>query len=404
MMQQVIFIEGASQMGGVQFSTLYLAQNLDQDLGQPLIVLPGKGAFFDECEILAVPVEILRLPRLVSTSIRLGRDHRFPNPLAWLINIFLFGVGVFRLVRYLKQKPVGLIVTKGMASHFYGGMAAKIRGLPCLWHVQDFISERYLGIYRWFFNLSARCLADKLVVDGSPIADQIWQSLQPRVEVVLNGVDISTFSPTVSGSSVRSSLGIPADAVVIGNVARITPWKGQDHILHAFEKAAKQNSDIFLVLVGSPVFDNDVFFTRLKEIHACLDSRERVIFAGYRRDLPQVLNAFDIFAYTAVEKDTSPLSLLSALACGLPTVAFDIPGIREVLGNDGLLVSVGDRSALSGSLLQLSRDQALRMDLASRARKKAVSEFSLERYSQKMACVMRGLSSSQDDGQRGSLR
>ncbi len=196
------------------------------------------------------------------------------------------------------------------------------------------------------FSLAACLLPDVIAVDGRSIARQLPKRLQDRIYVVLNGVDVGIFHPYIDPQPVRSELGIAQDALVIGHAARITPWKGQHHLLEAFAQIAGSHPGASLLFVGSALFDNDSYEHRLHLRARELGLDGRVIFAGFRKDLPQVLNAMDIFAYPSVEKDTSPLALISALACGLPVAAFDIDGTREVLEGTGLLVPARDEQGL----------------------------------------------------------
>jgi len=99
----------------------------------------------------------------------------------------------------------------------------------------------------------------------------------------------------------------------------------------------------------------------------------------------------DIFAFTSVEKDTSPLALLSAMASGLPIVAFDIAGVRELMAHENqfLLVPAADVSELSRALLRVFADEELRQALANAARKQAVNEFDLGKYRERIEQVFR---------------
>ena len=386
----VVFVESAAAMGGVQFSTLYLAQNLDRAKWQPLVICPEEGDLTRACRDSGVETHVLRQARFWSTSFRLG-NARLPNPAAWAWDAWLIRRAGRQLKDFLLQRSPDLVVTKGLSSHFLGGLAARKLRIPSVWHVQDFISERLFGIYRRTFSLAARWLPDQIIVDGGAIAKQLPRSLRPRISIIYNGVDTSVFRPGLDGADVRQELGIPADHLVVGHVGRITPWKGQHYLIEAFALIAKDHPKVSLLLAGSPVFDNDSYQRRLLNLAAQFGLEDRIKFAGYRHDLPKVLAAMDVFAFSSIEKDTSPLALLSAMACGLPIVAFEIAGVRELMANEDqfLLVPVADIAGLSRALEKVLTDEKLRRTLADAARRQATSEFDLRKCTGRIEHVFR---------------
>jgi len=379
--RKVVFVECAAAMGGVQFSTLYLVQHLDPALWKPIVVCPEEGDLTDACRRLGIQAHVLEQPKLRSTSFRIRNDVRLPDPTAWLWDGVAMLIAVRRLARFLAQTKPHLVVTKGLFPHFYGGLAARKLHIPCIWHVQDFISEQFLGLYRRAFGLAARLLPDHIIADGAAISRQL-SPVADRISVILNGVDANVFRPGIDGASVREELGLPAGAIVIGHVGRMTPWKGQHYLLEAFAPIAREVPNAYLVFVGDPVFDTDSYQRKLLSLTAKLGLEERVRFAGYRHDMPEVLAAMDVFAFTSVEKDTSPLTLLSAMAAGLPIVAFDIEGVRELIDEDEQLLLAPSREAdaLAESLLRLLSDPELRRRLSVSARRQAEGKFSLERH------------------------
>jgi glycosyltransferase involved in cell wall biosynthesis len=384
----VVFLESAAAMGGVQYSTLFLARNLDLAQWRPIVVCPEEGDLTRTCHDTGIEVYVLDQPRLWSTSVRLGKT-RLPNPAAWIWNAWSISRTQRRLRNFLSESCADLVLTKGLPSHFLGALAARKLRIPCVWHVQDFISERTFGIYRGVFGWAARWLPQEIIVDGHSIAEQLPQSVRPKTTVIHNGVDTNVFRPDLDGATVRTELGIPDDHLVIGNLGRITPWKGQHYLIEAFAPIARDNSKVTLLLVGSPVFDNDAYQRRLLNTVSRLGLEGRVKLPGYRHDTAEVLSAMDVFAFTSVEKDTSPLALLSAMACGLPIVAFDIAGARELMaGNDQfLLVPVADVAELSSALSSVIADDDLRSCLAAAARKQAVAQFDVEIYSHRIEQV-----------------
>ena len=388
---KILFVETASAMAGVEFSTLYLAQHLDRARWAAQVVCPEEGDLPAACRAAGVAVAILPRPALRPSSLRVGQgDRRIPDPAAWAWDLGSLLVAARRYSRFLQAERPGLVITKGTLAHFYGGLAARRAGIPCIWHVQDFISERFWGLNRRVFGLLAGWLSTQVIADGGSIIRQLPLKVQAKAHVVFNGVDTAVFHPGIDGSPVRQELAIPAEAAVIGHVARLTPWKGQHHLLEAFGQIAPKFPQAYLLLVGSPLFDSNAYEQQLKKRSRELGLNERVIFAGYRRDLPQVLGAMDIFAYPSVEKDTSPLSLLSAMATGLPLVAFKIDGVCEVVegGAEGLLVQVGNTVELARALERLLCSATLRQSLARKIHRKAVACFSLDAYVKNMQALL----------------
>ena len=383
----VALVDVSAKMGGVEFSTLYLAQRMDRTKFRPLVICPEEGDLPQRCRESGVPVEIVRQPRLLSSSLRLS-SRRIPNPLSWLINCALFVIIGRRVARRLRQASVELVCTKGIFAHFYGGLAARMAGVPCVWHVQDLIAERYSGLYMRLLGMTGRALAAHVIADGTPIQAQ-WRAYLPegRLHLIYNGVDVEQFSPQVDGSAVRAEWQADAQTLLIGNVARLTAWKGQDYLVRAFAQIADAFPQAKLVLVGSPVFDNDAFEQRLRQLAELLG--ERVIFAGFRWDLPQVLAALDIYAHVSVEKDTSPLSVVSAAASGKPILCTAVEGVTELFtpDRDAVIVPPKDVSALAEALRALLNDAACRAKLSEAARQMALQKLSLDQFARNCEAV-----------------
>jgi glycosyltransferase involved in cell wall biosynthesis len=396
--RNVVLLESAAAMGGVQFSTLYLARRLDRSRWHPVVICPAEGDLTRACRDAGVETRVLAWPRFWSTSVRIGRNARLPNPFAWIWNALVMLRAVRTLRLFLEQAAPDILVTKGLQSHFIGGLAARSVRVPCVWHVQDLISERTFGIYGRVFAFAARRLPQRIITDGQAIKDQLPQSIHSRVSVVHNGVDTTVFHPNCDGTTVRQEFGILPGQIVIGHAGRITPWKGQHYLIEAFAQIANESPNAVLLLAGSPVFDTDAYERRLRAMAAEFGLRDRIIFAGYRHDLANVLAAMDIFAFTSTEKDTSPLALLSAMATGLPIVAFSIEGVRELFDDDSsvMTVPVGDSRATAEALSALLANAQLRLELGERARSAAQERFSLDRFVnqiEQLLCDAGGLSS-----------
>ncbi len=387
----VTLVESAARLGGVEHSTLTVAGELARRGWRVQVVCPEDGPLIDRCNVAGLRTSVVGLSTLRSVSIRIN-GAKFPNALAWCSNLGSGWSWSRRLRSFLANNKTDVVITKGITAHVFAAAAARKAGIPVVWHLQDLVSPGVLGCYQGTLNWLAERLADHIVCDGRAIRAAFPRTIQTKCSVVLNSVELDEFSRPGDGSSFRKELGIPGDAVVIGNVARLTPWKGQDHLIRAFARL-EDNEGVWLVLVGSPVFDNDRFEKKLRQLVTSHGIEDRVVFAGYRTDLPNVLSAFDVFAYTSLTKDTSPLSLLSALAVGLPVIAYSIDGTDEILGGQhcASLVPCGAVGVLAEAISQLIVSPERRQEMGRAARALAEEQFNISGHVDRIEGILRSV-------------
>ncbi len=388
-MREIAFIEVASQMSGVEFSTLYLAQSLDHNRFKPLVVCPEEGDLPQQCRSAGVEVCIIPRPQFFSTSTRLA-GHSILNPLAILVNIALIFASARSLASFLRKRKPALVVSKGLLAQFYGGLAARWANVPCVWHIQDRVSNRAGPLFAWTLAVTGRVLAREIIVDAASIARQLAPLVpRERIHVIWNGVNTSEFSPQTDGSAVRAEWMARGDDLLIGAAGRLTHWKGQHTLIQAVARLAPEFPQARVVLVGAALFDTDAYARELEGLVKELDLQNRVVFAGFRWDMPQVFAAFDIVAHTALDKDSSPLAIVSAMASGKPVVCSCVDGTEELFddGKDGLLFTPGNVDDLAEKLAKVLRDEDLRKKLGHAARAKAERELSVEKFSRECEAI-----------------
>lgn len=380
-----VFVDVTSEMSGVEFSTLYLARNLDRTRWDPLVICPAEGPLSQACRAFDIDVAIVPRARMYSISVRIGK-YRVPNPFALVLNVLGFVESARRLVPVFQRERADLIITKGLYAHYYGGLAARLTRIPCIWQVQDRVSEKLGNLFPLLLACGARVLARHAIADAMTIARQLELCMPPeQVSVIWNGVDTKEFSPHLDGTGVRQEWGVDASALLIGVVARLVPWKGQHVLLDALAQLKDEHPEVLVVLIGSALFDTDAYARKLHaRVHA-LGLTERVIFAGFRNDLPQVFAALDIVAHTALEKDSTPLAVVSAMASGKPIVCSAVEGTSELFEDNvnGILVPPGSATVLADKLRVLLNDAPLQALLGGNARRFCERELSIEEFTLK---------------------
>ena len=172
----------------------------------------------------------------------------------------------------------------------------------------------------------------------------------------------------------RADLGVDVDAVVVGTVARLVWQKGFHELFDAAERLRDSHPDIVFVVVGGS--DSDKSDAISSEQLAAAARRGHIVFAGSRDDMEHVYPGFDLFVLPS-HREGFPRSAMEAAACGLPVVATDIRGCRQVVshGQSGLLVPLHDPVRLAAAIEELARDPARRREMGAAGRRKAEAEF-----------------------------
>ena len=197
-----------------------------------------------------------------------------------------------------------------------------------------------------------------------------------------NGIDLTRFSASsVDPAAVarcREGWGATADRVIVGTVGRLVWEKGLKEIFAAAELLRSRVPEAMIVVVGplDPEKSDGLTAADLEEIH----QRTGVVFAGERSDMDVVYGAFDVFML-ASHREGFPRAAMEASALGLPVIATDIRGCRQVVddGVTGLLFPVTDAAALADAVALVVGDADLRSQMGAAAQRKAVAEFDQQR-------------------------
>lgn len=194
-----------------------------------------------------------------------------------------------------------------------------------------------------------------------------------RVRVIYNGIDLAAFRDAVHPRhELRREMGVDPDDVVILQVARFDPIKDHATALRALVRVVRRHPSVRLVLAGEgperPAIEELVRRNELETF---------VRFLGLRTDVARLLAAADLCLLTSVSEGI-PLTLIEAMAAGLPVVATRVGGVEEVVqnGSTGFLALPSDDNLLAELICRLIQDPALRRQLGERGHERAEALFS----------------------------
>ena len=196
-----------------------------------------------------------------------------------------------------------------------------------------------------------------------------------RLGVVYNGIDPGQLPTPAARADARLSLGLSADALVVGTVARLDPVKDLTTLLEAFHVFSRAQPGAALVVIGDgPELE------RLESFAGELGLESRINFTGARNDVRRLLAGFDVYANTSTTEGVS-VTILEAMASGLPVVATAVGGTPEVVVHEetGLLVPARKPALLADFLLRLAGDSHLCQKLGRAGRERLSRDFTLEK-------------------------
>jgi glycosyltransferase involved in cell wall biosynthesis len=271
-------------------------------------------------------------------------------------------------LRYCKSRGIPVVFTNHTRYDLYAQ-----HYLP---HVPEFVGDAFLQAY-----LPAFCQRCDLVVAPSPSIVGVMRDIGVTrdISVIPNGIDLTPFRGT-AGILSRQAAGLPADKTVLMYLGRVSPEKNLAFLLRAFFGVAAAVPDVVLAIVGD---GSEADNLRDQARHAGL--AERVLFLGQvaYEQVPDYLKLADVFV-TASETEVHPLSLIEAMAAGLPVLGVNAPGVGDTItdGDDGLL-STNDLAGFTAKLMRLVLEPDLRRRLGARALVTA-ERYSIDRTAQQM--------------------
>lgn len=275
------------------------------------------------------------------------------------------------LIRHLRPQ---LVHTWLFAANAYGRHAARRAGVP--WIVA---AERCVDRWKVWHELALdRHLArytHRIVTNSHGVVDFYAQHGIDRAkfEVIPNGIDVRPVPQTRARADVLQELRLPADARLIGAVGRLWPQKGYKDLIWAAELLKVVRADTHLLIIGE-----GPQYAQLLRWRDGLEIADRVHFLGHRSDVPALLPHLSCFWLGSAYEGQSN-ALMEAMAAGVPVVATDIPGNRDLIvpEESGFLFRVGDRATLARVTHRLLNEPALAERLGRAAQQRMREHFTI---------------------------
>jgi glycosyltransferase involved in cell wall biosynthesis len=264
---------------------------------------------------------------------------------------------------------------------YKASLAARMAGVPRVLHTEHGRRAPDPWVFRVMDGIASR-RTDVVVAVSERLAAQLETTVvkgRARIVVVPNGVDTEKFSPRRDAGRIRSELGIPMGAPVVGSIGRLEPIKGYDVMVEAFGRLGEGGPDAgpspHLVIAG-----DGSERARLDAMIAALGLTGRAHLLGWRDDVHELLSTFSLFTMSSRSEGTS-VSLLEAMSSGLCPVVTKVGGNEAVLGPSLVrhLVPSESPDALAAAWQTLLADPSLLKQEGILARKRVQEAFGIDR-------------------------
>jgi glycosyltransferase involved in cell wall biosynthesis len=271
------------------------------------------------------------------------------------------------LLKVIDRKKIDILHLHGYGATTFGRIAGAMRHLPTIVHEHANLTDT-----PWFQKIADTALepvTDIAIAVSKSTADFVVNARRipaAKVRVVYLGVPLEEFSRTRSQDEIRAAraeLGIAPDDVAIGTVTRLHDSKGNSYLVDAARLVLNDRPNARFFIVGEgPLRDS------LEQQARALNLGDRFVFAGFAKDVPRVLSAFDISVFPSLWEGT-PLTVFEALAMGKAIVATDADGLIDVLtaDHDAIVVAKRDARALANGLTRAIDDPDTRERLRAAA-------------------------------------
>ncbi len=342
MKTKIIWMIDSLGHGGAERLTLAILERFDRerfDLRVCALQERGGNPVAKDLEKAGIPVDLLNIPTL-----------RHP-------------ANLFKIIGYLRRHKPQILHAQLEFSIILGSLAARLVGIPCVstLHTLDNPQEQRA---RWRYHLTLAALkylcSRSIAVSESTRQHHLRDGKIPGEKIITlyNGIDLSACKAPAPESCLekRKELGLAPDSIVAVTVAVLREPKGIQFMLQAMAQLRETNPNLQYLVVG----DGEHGPT-LKEMARSLGLENQVVFAGQRKDIPDILSVCDFFVLPT-RTEALPTVLMEAMAAQKAIIASNVGGVPEMIqdGVNGRLLPPGDVSALVKACAQLADDSARR--------------------------------------------
>lgn len=369
-MKNILFIHQSVDLYGSDKTLLLLISKLDKTQFNPVVVLPHEGPLTEALEKENIKV-------VIAPVLKLYRKMFSPK------NMVSFFKQIKKTLATLdalnKEYKFDLIYSNTLAV-LSGMIYAKKRGIKHMWHVHEIIVHPKPIAY--IFPKLLNNYADVVVCNSNAtkknLVDRVGR-LESKSIVIHNGIEVDK---TASKTSTKENMRYNETDIIITLVGRINRLKGHKWLLKTVVNYLKQNNNVKLLFVGSPVEGQEYYLEEVEQFVTENSIQDKVKIHPYTSNLNFIWNSTDIAVMPSTEAESFGLVAVEAMLAKKPVIGTNHGGLTEIVVHEktGYLVEPNNDKALFEAIQKLIENPNLRNEFGQNGYQRAIQEFSVEKY------------------------
>lgn len=342
---KIIHIIPTLDMGGAERLMVDIALGLDRKIFESEVVCISSGGFWQkELEEADIPLTILNKKK--GFSLR----------------------ALLKLKKILKEKQPDIVHTHLFGADFYGRLAAKLANIKVI-----ISTEHNLNISEGFFRKTAKKITNKFATRIIAVSEAVRAYAiqkegadESKVKVIYNGIRLEKFLNEKGDYALGKTF-------KIGSIGRLSKQKGYEYLIEAINKLNDRK-------IVCQIASDGELKEQLNEKIALLGLGRQIELVGYKKNTPEFLNSLDLFVLSSRWEGLG-IVILEAGAAGLPVIASDVDGIKEIIDDkeDGLLFTKGNSDELKEKIKYLLNNESERKRLGQALQRKIIEKFDIEK-------------------------
>lgn len=351
-MYNILYLMECDGVGGAESMLVNLINRLDKKKFHPVVCLLKDDEWLYK-ELIKNNVDVVVIP--------LKKAY---NPI-W----------IYKALRFVRKRNIHLIHAHEFLMNVYGTAVGKLAQIPVITtvHGKSYYWEKKHRAYAYKFTAKF----SKMITVSEELKHFLKEKIgidYKNLQTIYNGIDLARFNSHSDCLQKREELNIDKRTKIVGAVGNLYPVKGHTYFLKAAAEILETESDVIFLIIG-----RGYLAEQLKQEAKDLGIYDYVRFLGFRSDVPELLKIMDIYVSSSLSECLS-LSILEAMASGLPVVATNVGGNSEIIadGENGFLVESEDPNRLADRVLYLIKNDRIAKNIGERGRERIREKFDLK--------------------------